>query len=95
VLVGAGPLARRRSKAGHLARTRLFKPSWIQLAAARTFAIMALLTGIPSGGPAETLCLVEPHVAPLSRMGVMYLLMSAFHLVPWLNLICRRQSPAP
>jgi hypothetical protein len=55
---------------------------------------MALLTGIRSCGPPDMLCLVEPRVAPLSGMGVMYLLMSAFHLAAWLNLICRRQSPA-
>ena len=59
---------------------------WLSLAAAPTFAIMALLTGVFGGGPVDALCSVA-GVSPLSGMVPMYLLMSAFHLAPWLKLI--------
>src|SRR5690349_1227231 len=58
----------------------------LSLAAAPTFAIMALLTGTFGGGPVDALCSVA-GVSPLSGMLPMYLLMSAFHLAPWLKLI--------
>ena len=58
----------------------------LALAASPTFAIMALLTGILSGGPAEMLCATAP-VSPLSGMVTMYLLMSTLHAAPWLRLI--------
>ena len=64
---------------------------WLCLAAAPTFAIMALLTGV-GGGPAEMLCSAAQHASPLSGMVPMYLLMSAFHSAPWLKLISRRES---
>jgi hypothetical protein len=62
---------------------------WLCLAAAPTFAIMALLTGVPASGPPEMLC---SAASPLSGMAPMYLLMSAFHLGPWLKLISRRRK---
>ena len=58
----------------------------LALAASPTFAIMALLTSVLGGGPAEMLCSAA-HVSPLSGMVTMYLLMSAFHAAPWLKLI--------
>ena len=64
---------------------------WLCLAAAPTFAIMALLTGV-GGGPAEMLCSAAQHASPLSGMVPMYLLMSAFHSAPWLKLISRREG---
>lgn len=60
---------------------------WLCLAAAPTFAIMALLTGILGGGPPDMLCAAAPEASPLSGMVPMYLLMSAFHAAPWLKLI--------
>ena len=65
---------------------------WISLAAAPTFAIMALLTGTFGGGPMDMLCSAAHEASPLSGMVPMYVLMSAFHLTPWLKLISRRQS---
>ena len=56
------------------------------LAASPTFAIMALLTAILGGSPAEMLCSAA-NASPLSGMVTMYLLMSAFHAAPWLKLI--------
>jgi hypothetical protein len=64
---------------------------WLCLAAAPTFAIMALLTGV-GGGPADMLCSAAQHASPLSGMVPMYLLMSAFHSAPWLKLISGRGS---
>ncbi len=62
---------------------------WISLAAAPTFAIMALFSDILSGGPMDMLCSVERGASPLSGMVLMYLLMSAFHTAPWLKLISK------
>jgi hypothetical protein len=67
---------------------------WLGLAAAPTFAVMALLTYVPSGG-ADMMCSAAHAVSPLSGMVPMYVLMSAFHSAPWLNLISRRWSAAP
>jgi hypothetical protein len=67
---------------------------WLCLAAAPTFAIMALLTGVLGGGPREMLCSAAQDASPLSGMVAMYLLMSAFHLAPWLKLISGRRSGA-
>jgi hypothetical protein len=66
---------------------------WLYLAAAPTFAIMALLTGVLGGAP-DMLCSAAPSASPLSGMVPMYLLMSAFHLAPWLKLISSRRSGA-
>ena len=66
---------------------------WLYFAATPTFAIMALLTGVLSGGPMDMLCSAG-HGSPLSGMVAMYLLMSAFHSAPWLKLISsRRRRP--
>ncbi len=67
---------------------------WISLAAAPTFAIMALIAGVPGGGPPDVLCSAARHVFPLSGMVPMYLLMSAFHSAPWLKLIVSWRSDA-
>jgi hypothetical protein len=61
---------------------------WIALAAAPTFAIMALLTGL--GGAHDMLCSSAHDASLLSDMMPMYLLMSAFHSAPWLKLISSR-----
>jgi len=67
---------------------------WLCLAAAPTFAMMALLTGVLGGGPPEMLCSTAQGGSPLSGMVPMYLLMSAFHSAPWLKLISSRLSGA-
>jgi hypothetical protein len=61
--------------------------NWLCLAAAPTFAIMALLTAVRGGGPHDLFCAAVQDASPLSGMAWMYLLMSAFHLAPWLKLI--------
>jgi hypothetical protein len=52
---------------------------------------MALLTSVFGSGLPEALC---SGASPLSGMIPMYLLMSAFHLAPWLKLISSRRSDA-
>jgi hypothetical protein len=64
---------------------------FLTLAAAPTFAIMALLTGVPGGGSPDALCSIV-SASPLSGMVPMYLLMSAFHSAPWLKLISNWRS---
>ena len=65
--------------------------NWLHLAAAPTFAIMALLTG---GGPSDMLCSMTHDASPLNGMALMYVLMSAFHSAPWLKLFSSRRSGA-
>jgi hypothetical protein len=62
---------------------------WLCLAAAPTFAIMALLTGILAGGPSDMFSAGAQDASVLSGMVPMYVLMSAFHSAPWLRLISR------
>jgi hypothetical protein len=66
---------------------------WLGLAAAPTFAVMALITYV-SGAGAEmmsadmmsSMSSAAQGTSPLSGMVPMYLLMSAFHCAPWLKL---------
>jgi hypothetical protein len=58
----------------------------LSLAAAPTFAVMALLTSIPGGSAPDILCSAA-RASPLGGMVPMYLLMSAFHAAPWLRLV--------
>ena len=67
---------------------------WLCLAAAPTFATMALLTGVLGGDAPNMLCVPAHDASPLSGMVPMYLLMSAFHSAPWLKLISGRRSGA-
>ena len=67
---------------------------WLSLAAAPTFAIMALMTGVLGGGAMDMLCSAA-HGSPLTGMVPMYMLMSAFHLTPWLKLVSGRRSGCP
>ncbi|TCL71353.1 hypothetical protein [Rhizobium sp. BK251] len=60
---------------------------WLCLAAAPTFAIMGLLS---ANGGADMICSSMPDAFPLDGMAAMYLLMSAFHLPPWLRLFSHR-----
>lgn len=65
---------------------------WLCLAAAPTFALMALLTAISGSGP-QMLCTAD--ASPFNGMVAMYMLMSAFHSSPWLKLIAGRRKDRP
>ncbi|HWL87800.1 MAG TPA: hypothetical protein VNO21_18480 [Polyangiaceae bacterium] len=67
---------------------------WLSLAAAPIFAMMALLSTVVGGGPLDALCSAAQGASSLSGMVPMYLLMSAFHLAPWLKLVSCRGSGA-
>jgi hypothetical protein len=62
---------------------------WLGLAAAPTFAIMALLTGILGGSSADMLCSAMQASSPWCGMVAMYVLMSAFHSAPWIRKLGR------
>ncbi|HUZ32742.1 MAG TPA: hypothetical protein VMV19_11680 [Xanthobacteraceae bacterium] len=63
----------------------------ISLAAAPTFAIMALHTGSQH----DMVCAVAQGASPLSGMAWMYTLMSVFHSPPWLKLIAQWRIASP
>ena len=81
VIRGSGAI---RSENGNSAATGA--ADFLYLAAAPTFATMALLTCVLGGVSADELCSIAA-TSPLSGMVPMYLLMSAFHTAPWLKLI--------
>ena len=64
---------------------------FLHLAAAPTFALMALSTfALDSGGQAALCAAVGG--AGFNGMVPMYLLMAVFHLAPWLKLMSRRRA---
>ncbi|QZP09745.1 hypothetical protein K5X80_03890 [Caenibius sp. WL] len=63
------------------------KAHWLGLAASPTFALMALIATIDAPPPA--LCAASARLLPIDGMIVMYVLMSLFHLPPWLKLTGR------
>ncbi|RRI01378.1 hypothetical protein EH240_15255 [Mesorhizobium tamadayense] len=61
---------------------------WLCLAAAPTFAAMALLTAAYGGQ--DMMCMSGLGASMLIGMVPMYLLMAAFHLAPWLRLAAQQ-----
>jgi hypothetical protein len=64
------------------------------LAAAPSFAIIALLSGVLGGSPPDMLCSAMHDASPSSGMALMYVLMSSFHTAPWLKPMSGRRSSA-
>ena len=62
---------------------------WLHLAAAPTFAVMALSTMMLDSAAPNALCAATGN-AVLNGMTPMYVLMAVFHLTPWLKMIARR-----
>jgi hypothetical protein len=56
---------------------------WIALGASPTFALMAWI-GAHDAAP-HALCAAGSAILPIDDMTTMYLLMSVFHLSPWLK----------
>jgi len=84
----AAPAANRDREGGATAPRPV---DWLGLAAAPTFALMAVATQTLGGGPMDAMCTAGQGFA-LGGMAPMYALMSAFHLAPWLKLASRRRS---
>lgn len=88
---GAAPAAQHtRLGAKRTAATAAHLTHALYLAATPTFAVMALLTSV--GGDAMPMLCSSGSGAFLVGMLPMYLLMSLFHLPPWLKLIARRHD---
>jgi hypothetical protein len=71
--IGSARVWRARSAAG-----------WLNLAASPTFAMMAWIPGNDAGP--ISFCSSGSLLSPINGMTAMYLLMSLFHLSPWLEL---------
>jgi hypothetical protein len=82
-MTGLADIARGRG------RTDLGAVRLLSLAAAPTFAVMALLTAVHGDGMPDMICSAAREGSVMTGMVPMYLLMSAFHLGPWLKLLSR------
>ncbi|WMT92905.1 hypothetical protein [Pelagibacterium sp. H642] len=60
------------------------------LAAAPTFALMAWISAV--GSPGMTMCSATSAFVPINDMALMYVLMSLFHLSPWMKLLSARSQ---
>ncbi|MCF8476859.1 MAG: hypothetical protein K9G60_07490 [Pseudolabrys sp.] len=60
---------------------------WLSLAAAPTFAVMALLSALYANSWIDPFCSATHGGSFLTGMVPMYALMSLFHSLPWLRLI--------
>ena len=67
---------------------------WLGLAAAPTFAVMALLTSVLGSGKMAAICGTAQEPSSIGGMVSMYLLMSGFHSAPWLKLLANRRCSA-
>lgn len=72
---------------------RLGAAGWLALAASPTFALMAWIA--ESAPSPMALCAPGSGILPVGGMTVMYVLMSLFHLSPWLTLASRRARLRP
>jgi hypothetical protein len=61
---------------------------WLGLAASPTFALMAWIAA--NQVPPIALCASDSGILPIDSMSAMYVLMSLFHLSPWLKLASGR-----
>jgi len=61
---------------------------WLGLAAAPTFAVMAWVAATD----AHSVCSSAAGMPPIDGMAWMYLLMSLFHVSPWLKLTSKPQN---
>ena len=66
---------------------------WLAIAASPTFALMALIAANDASRMA--LCASGASSLPVDGMTAMYLLMSLFHLPPWLKLASAGRASKP
>lgn len=78
------PMCTATKKVGLLPRLTSDAASWIGLAATPTFALMAWISVVGSQG--MTMCSGALTFIPVNDMALMYVLMSLFHLPPWMKL---------
>ena len=69
-------------------RATIAAAGWLGLAVAPTCALMAWISAV--GSPAMTMCQTASAFAPVNDMALMYVLMSLFHLSPWMKLLSSR-----
>jgi hypothetical protein len=72
------------------ARFNIKAHDWLSLAAAPSFAMLALLNQNPRAGM-PAFCAAVQGGSPLTGMVPMYLLMSIVHATPWVRLLSRRR----
>ena len=72
------------SSAANKASTTAGATGWLGLAASPTFALMAWLAA--NDVPSHAFCAPGAGILPIGAMTAMYVLMSVFHLAPWLKL---------
>ena len=63
---------------------------WIGLAGSPTFALMAWIAA--TDAPRMAICTSAQDMLPINGMAWMYLLMSLFHVSPWLKLASGRSE---
>lgn len=78
------PTTSATSHAGASSRQTCDLTGWLGFAASPTFAVMACIATIDASP--IPLCASGPGFLPINGMTTMYLLMSLFHLSPWLKL---------
>lgn len=91
IMAGARP-ATGCASSGSGQRAVLGVAGWLSLAATPTFAIMALISSVTAIGQPDVICSATHDMLPLTGMISMYVLMSVFHLTPWLKLASRRRG---
>ena len=60
---------------------------WLGFAACPTFAAMALITAVSGDGAMSMICAPGQGASLMTGMAPMYVLMSVFHVAPWLSRI--------
>ena len=86
------PTSSAANQASATAWQALGAAGWLALAASPTFALMARIAA--NDAPPIALCSAGSSVLPIDGMTAMYLLMSLFHLSPWLKLASGRPASA-
>lgn len=82
------PMRTVTGKVGSPSRLTSKASGWIGLAATPTFALMAWISA--SGSQDIMMCSGASTFAAVNSMAVMYVLMSLFHLSPWMKLFAAR-----